>query len=264
MRNKYYRVPRDFAIWNQISFNAGTKEENIKRIYDLPRGEISNYISLVGVPALVDAQKDEKLAEVFNASTMVVVDGMPIVERARKLGLQCDRFSGPDFIEDFLRYGIDRGTRHFFYGCTDDVLEKLKIQVNIKVPGCIICGTYAPPFRELTEEEDIEVVQLIQEAKPDFLWIGLGGKKQERWMHDHQAKIKGTTMLGVGAAFNYLAGTLHEMPDWMEKHSLGWLARLVIEPKRLWRRYIIGGCLYIRYNLKYMHSSQYKDRFLRS
>ncbi len=257
-----YKVPRDFAIWNQISFNAGLLEENIKRIYDLPRGEISNYISLVGVPALVDAQHDEKLAEIYNASTMVVVDGMPIVERARKLGLKCDRFSGPDFIEVFLRYGIDKGARHFFYGCTDEVLEKLKEQIDEKIPGTIVCGTYAPPFRELTEEEDKEVVKLIQDAKPDFLWVGLGGKKQEKWMYDHQRKIKNTTMLGVGAAFNYLAGTLHEMPDWMEKHSLGWLARLVIEPKRLWRRYVIGGIFYIKYNRKYSGNGKYRDRII--
>jgi len=258
----YYKVPREFAIWNQISFNAGLLEENIKRIYDLPRGEVSNYISLVGVPALVDAQHDDILAEVFNESTMVVVDGMPIVERARKLGLQCDRFSGPDFIEDFLKYGVDKGARHFFYGCTDEVLEKLKEQINVRVPGTIVCGTYAPPFRELSPEEDKEIIKTIQESQPDFVWVGLGGKKQEKWMYEHRTKIMRTTMLGVGAAFNYLAGTLHEMPDWMEKHSLGWLARLVIEPKRLWRRYVIGGMYYILYNQKYSRSEKYKDRSL--
>lgn len=255
-----YKLSRDFVIWNQVAFNAGTLEENIERIYALPKLPYANYICLVGVPALVSAQKNVKLAEVFNNATMTVVDGMPIVKRARKLKLKCDRFSGPDFMRLFLEVGVKKNTRHFFYGCTDDVLQKIKKNMEENYHGIVICGTYAPPFRKMTPEEDKMIVEMIQAATPDFVWVGLGGEKQETWMSEHQSKLSQTTMLGVGAAFNYLAGTLQEMPQWMEEHSMGWLFRLIVEPKRLWRRYVLGGVMYLYYNMKYGFNAATRDR----
>lgn len=110
---------------------------------------------------------------------------------------------------------------------------------------------YSPPFRALTEEEDKKICDEINELKPDFLWVGIGAPKQEMWMWKHQEKIHNTVMFGVGAGFNFFAGTLDKAPKWMEKASLEWLFRLSKEPKRLWRRYILGGFKYLYYSAEY-------------
>lgn len=259
-----HKLPRDFIVWNQIGFNAGTMEQMMEKVFRLPVSPQAAVVALAGVPALIDAQRDPALAEIYNSATMTVVDGMPIVKRARKLGLECDRFSGPDFMRPFFAKCLPEKKRHFFYGCTEDVLRKLKANLERDFPGIEICGTYAPPFRELTEEEEERVLRLIRRSRPDFLWIGLGGKKQERWMHMHRSRLEGCVMLGVGAGFNYLAGTLAEMPRWMVDHSLGWLFRLCQEPGRLWKRYVIGGFCYLYYNLLYGARPETRDRLLSS
>ena len=253
-------VKRDFTIWNKVGFNTGSMSELMDKLLTLPTQPYSAYVCLVGVPALVAAQDNSSLADVFSNATLTVADGMPIVRRAQKLGLQCDRFSGPDFMYPFFDICLPKEKRHFFYGCTDEVLVSLKSNLKKDYPGIQICGTYAPPYRELTPEEDEDIVRLIQNANPDFLWVGLGGEKQERWMAAHYKRISGCVMLGVGAGFNYIAGTLTEMPDWMEKRSLGWLFRLIQEPKRLWRRYIISGLKYIFYNVVFSFRNNTKDR----
>lgn len=257
-----YQVKRDFMIWNQIGFNAGSFSQMMDKLLALPTEPHAAYVCLVGVPLLTEAQRDPALARLLNEATLTVVDGMPIVKRARKLGLVCDRFSGPDFVRPFFQKCLADGKRHFFYGCTDDVLDKLATNLHREFPGIQICGTYAPPYRELSPEEDESIVEKIKRAKPDFLWIGLGGIKQERWMHDHRHKLSGCVMLGVGAAFNYLAGTLKEMPDWMEERSLGWLFRLCQEPRRLWRRYTVGSIRYFRNNMKYSYHAKTRDRLV--
>ena len=254
------RIKRDFAIWNQISFCAGTLEKNIERIYQLKNEQESAYICLVGVPFMVWAQKDPELAMIVNSSTMTAVDGMPIVRRARRLGIVCDRFAAPDFMYLLLEKGLSDKKRHFFYGSTEEVLHLIEHRLMAMYPDIQICGMYSPPFHPLSEQEDEEVIQMINNAMPDFLWVGLGGNKQDKWMYEHYKKIRGCTMLGVGAGFDYLAGTLNEMPNWMEEHSLGWLYRLWQEPKRLWKRYIVGGIKYMFYNIKYSFSEEYRDR----
>ena len=108
-----------------------------------------------------------------------------------------------------------------------------------------VCGTFSPPFRALRPEEDEEIVSMIARATPDVLWVGLGAPKQERWMHEHKDKLSVPVLVSVGAAFDILSGHRSQAPRWMREHGLEWFFRLLQEPRRLWRRYLICGAEFI-------------------
>ena len=131
-----------------------------------------------------------------------------------------------------------------FYGSTEETLELLYKKLNENYPGIQIAGMYSPPFRPMTEEEDKAIVERINEVNPDFVWVGLGAPKQEKWMAEHQGKIDGL-MLGVGAGFDYYAENIKRAPEWMQKSNLEWLYRLIQDPKRLFKRYLVTNTKFI-------------------
>lgn len=137
---------------------------------------------------------------------------------------------------EVFRQSAAHGWRHYFYGSTQEVQEKMIARLQKEYPGLVIAGTDAPPFRELTLEEDALAVARINQAQPDFVWVGLGAPKQERWMAAHQGRVHGL-MIGVGAGFDFFSGNVRRAPLWMQKHSLEWLYRLMQDPKRLFQRY---------------------------
>lgn len=246
-----YLKKRDFTIFGTVGVCAMTKEKFLKEIFSMVPDKISSTVMLIGVPAVVAAKEDPKLAEMYNNATIATIDGMPIVKLALKKNIECERCAAPDFMGMVFKEGVKQGKTHYFYGGKNEkVLEKLKENLERTYPGIKIVGMYSPPFRPLTEEEDLMVCNEINELKPDFLWVGIGAPKQEMWMWQHQEKINNTIMFGVGAGFDFLAGTLDKAPVWIEKLGLEWLFRLVKEPKRLWRRYVIGGFKYIYYTIK--------------
>jgi N-acetylglucosaminyldiphosphoundecaprenol N-acetyl-beta-D-mannosaminyltransferase len=130
-----------------------------------------------------------------------------------------------------------RGYRHFYYGGAEGVAEKLKQALIFEYPRLAVAGVLCPPFRQLTQEEDHVVVDDINAARPDIVWVGLSTPKQEQWMASHVGRIEAPVMIGVGAAFDFLAGTKRQPPVWMQRNGLEWLFRLCSEPRRLWRRY---------------------------
>ncbi|MCD7785684.1 MAG: WecB/TagA/CpsF family glycosyltransferase [Oscillospiraceae bacterium] len=245
-----YIKKRDFSVCDTVSVCATTLSECVGQIFDLPVEPVSATVDLIGVPAVVSASKDPKIKEMYSKATMAIIDGMPIVRKGRKLGFSCDRCAAPDIMGPIFAESVKRGKTHYFYGGKDDeVLEKLRTNLERDYPGIKIVGMYSPPFRPLTEEEDEKICNEINELKPDFCWVGIGAPKQEMWMWEHQEKIHGTRMLGVGAGFNFFAGTLDKAPAWVENASLEWLFRLTKEPKRLWKRYILGGFTYLKLSI---------------
>ena len=154
------------------------------------------------------------------------------------------RVTGPDFMQEAIAAGISRGWRHYFYGSTPETLKTMEENLRARYPGIQIAGSYSPPFRAMTAQEDREIQERIALAKPDFVWVGLGAPKQEIWMHDHQGRVQGL-MVGVGAAFDYTAGNISRAPQWMQKHNLEWLYRLMQDPKRLFKRYFVTNTTYI-------------------
>lgn len=197
-----------------------------------------DYMCVSNVHTTVMSYEDPEYRAIQNGGIMAIPDGGPLSSVGRKRGFaEMQRTTGPSYLEEILKLSEQHGWRHYFYGGTEETLEKLRIELLQKYPNLQIAEMYSPPFRPLTAEEDSLVIERINEAKPDFVWVGLGAPKQERWMAAHQGKIQGF-MVGVGAAFDYLAGNIKRAPNWMQRCSLEWLYRLLQDPKRLFKRYL--------------------------
>ena len=203
------------------------------------------YICITNVHTTIMAHDDENYMKIQNGSILTLPDGAPLSAYLRKHGYEdARRVAGPDLMHEILKISAEHGWKHFFYGSTDETLELLNKAIQDKYPGVVVSGMVSPPFRTLTEEEDKEYIDMINAAKPDFVWVGLGAPKQEIWMAEHEDKID-AIMLGVGAAFNFEAGNVKRAPKWMQKLSLEWLFRLSQDPKRLFKRYLITNTKYM-------------------
>lgn len=196
-----------------------------------------DYMCVSNVHTTVTAFEDEDYRAVQNGGIMAIPDGGPLSTVGQKRGFKrMKRTTGPSYMGEILKISAQKGYRHYFYGSTEETLEKLYKVLQQDYPGIQISGMYSPPFRPLTEEENRLVVERINDSQPDFVWIGLGAPKQECWMAEHQGKIKGF-MVGVGAGFDYFAGNISRAPEWMQKSNLEWVYRLLQDPRRLFSRY---------------------------
>lgn len=196
-----------------------------------------DYICVSNVHTTVTSFEDPSYCAVQNGGLMAIPDGGPLSSVGRKRGYKkMRRTTGPSLMGEIFEISAKKGYRHYFYGSTDKTLDLLKTKLNDKYPGIQIAGMYSPPFRALTDEENESVISMINEAKPDFVWVGLGAPKQEKWMAEHQGIINGL-MIGVGAGFDYYAENIKRAPGWMQKWNLEWLYRLMQDPKRLFKRY---------------------------
>lgn len=207
-----------------------------------------NYVCVTSVHGLVESQGDEKLRQIHNHAGLVTPDGMPLVwtSRLRRFP-QAQRVCGAELMAEVCRESVSKGYRHFLYGGAAGVPERLSDQLRERFPGIRIVGTYSPPFRPLTPKEDAEVVRRINESRADVVWIGLSTPKQEYWMAAHLERLDAPVMLGVGAAFDFLAGFKQRPPRWIRQGGLEWLYRLITEPRRLWRRYLTIVPLFVFY-----------------
>lgn len=197
-----------------------------------------HYVCVTGVHGVIESQRDETLRRIHNRAGLVTPDGMPLVWLSRLKGYRhVDRVYGPDLMLALCERSAARGYRHFFYGGAEGVPERLKSILQARFPGLQVVGTYSPPFRPLTPEEDEQIVTMINAAAPDIVWIGLNTPKQERWMAEHRARLRAPVLIGVGAAFDFLTGRKPQAPRWMQRAGLEWLFRLLTEPRRLWKRY---------------------------
>ena len=147
-------------------------------------------------------------------------------------------------MEEIFKISLQYKWKHYFYGSKQETLDKMKIKLEREYPGIEIVAMYSPPFRPLTVEEDKKLIVEINRLSPDFIWVGLGAPKQERWMFEHQGKIKGF-MVGVGAGFDYHAGNIKRAPLWMQKSNMEWIYRLLQDPKRLFCRYLKSNTKFI-------------------
>ncbi|WP_243427231.1 WecB/TagA/CpsF family glycosyltransferase [Gemmiger formicilis] len=220
-------------------------ETTVRRIeehLDDWRGE---YICVANVHTTVTAHDDPSYRAVQNGAVMALPDGGPLSQYSRRKGFaQAARVTGPDLMKEMLRESAQKHYRHYFYGSTQETLDILREKITRNYPGAVIAGMVSPPFRPLTEEEDAAAVAAINEARPDFVWVGLGAPKQERWMAAHQGRVH-ALMLGVGAAFDYEAGNIRRAPCWMQRCNLEWLYRLLQDPKRLFKRYFVTNTKFL-------------------
>lgn len=197
-----------------------------------------DYMCVSNVHTTVIAYEDINYRVIQNGGIMAIPDGGPLSSIGQKRGYKnMLRTTGPSYMLEILKLSSSRKWKHYFYGGSPETLQKLKEHINSCYQGVHIAGMYSPPFRILTKEEDEEIIKKINSAQPDFIWVGLGAPKQERWMSAHQGKLTGF-MVGVGAAFDYAAGNIKRAPKWMQKNNMEWFYRLIQDPKRLWNRYL--------------------------
>ncbi len=205
-----------------------------------------DYVCFTTVNGLMHAERDPEVRRAFNQAGLATEDGMPVVWWCRRAGYRdAGRVYGPDLLLGMSERSPRLGYRHFFYGGNPGVAEMLAASLRRRFPGLLVVGCYSPPFRPLTAEEDEAVIESINQAAPDFVWVGLGTPKQEKWMADHVGKIRATALLGVGAAFDFLSGEKAQAPYWMQRSGLEWAFRLATEPRRLARRYIVDNSMFV-------------------
>jgi N-acetylglucosaminyldiphosphoundecaprenol N-acetyl-beta-D-mannosaminyltransferase len=198
------------------------------------------WIVVADMHAVVEAYRRIEFRRMLDQADLIVPDGIGLVRVAQWKGVPLRaRVTGTDLMKAFFARTSGMGISHYFYGDTHDTLNLLRANLVRTYPGFTIAGTYSPPFRPLTPEEDEAVVQRINDANPDVLWVGLGLPKQERWIFEHRHRLNVPLVLGVGAAFKFLAGTVKRAPDCVGNMGFEWLWRFAHEPRRLWRRIMI-------------------------
>jgi N-acetylglucosaminyldiphosphoundecaprenol N-acetyl-beta-D-mannosaminyltransferase len=199
-------------------------------------------VIVTGFHGLLEADKDPRIHAILNRAELWVPDGIAPVLVARLCGHRnVQRTPGAEIMSEFFRRANPKGYSSYFYGGTDAILMALSDTVSGKYPGHKIAGAFAPPFRPLTPAEDAEVIERINKARPDVLWVGLGMPKQDLWIHERLDRLKVPVAIGVGAAFAFVAGTVQRCPRWIGRMGFEWAYRFYREPQKLWRRDLIQG-----------------------
>lgn len=222
---------------------------NMQQMLDLTTENVKswsgNYICVANVHTTVTASRKPEYLDAQNNAIITIPDGGPLSSVGRKRGYSSmARVTGPDYMTKMLSIHHPGEYRHVFYGSTPETIAKVADVLKTKYPHAVIVDLISPPFGKMSKVEDDEMVKRINDANADFVWVGLGAPKQELWMAAHRGRIKGV-MVGVGAAFDYLAGNIARAPQWMQKMNLEWLYRLIQDPKRLLMRYISTNFTFI-------------------
>ena len=222
-----------------VEVDALDMKRAIDVIDDLMSNGQKGFICCVAAHSIMECWHDPELRRIFNAGHLATPDGMSLVWLLRlKRFKHIERVYGPDLMLAVCQSSVSRGYRHFFFGSAPGVPELLARRLRARIPNLQVSGTYSPPFRPLTKQEDLDIVDRINAAKPDIVWVGISTPKQEQWMSEHLGKINAPVLIGVGAAFDFLSGNKPQAPRWIQRTGLEWVFRLISEPFRLWRRYI--------------------------
>ena len=197
------------------------------------------YICATGVHGVMEAQADSELRKILSHAFINAPDGMPMTWVGRLQGFrEMDRVFGPDLMLAMCRLSVERGYRNFLYGGKPGVAEFLSVTLRKRFPGLQVVGTYTPPFRSLTPEEERDLLAQVRKSQPHILWVGLSTPKQERFMAQYVDHLQVPLLVGVGAAFDYHTGLIRDCSAWVKRAGLQWLHRLMQDPRRLWRRYL--------------------------
>lgn len=204
------------------------------------------YVCLAGVHGVSEARRDENFRRILNDSWLSVPDGMPLVWLGRWHGHgQITRVYGPDLMNAVCDAGRAAGLTHYFYGGVPGVAETLREKLTARFPGLRVVGTFTPPFRPLNPAESAQLRADVAAQQPDVIWVGLSTPKQERFMAEFGPSLDAGLLIGVGAAFDFHSGAVRQAPRWIQRSGLEWFFRLCIEPRRLWKRYLINIPLFM-------------------
>jgi N-acetylglucosaminyldiphosphoundecaprenol N-acetyl-beta-D-mannosaminyltransferase len=233
-----FRPERVDVLGTQIS--CITLESAVEIFDDWITRDAREYVCVTGMHGVMESRRDDELRLIHNRAGLTTPDGMPMVWAGRWAGAEIARVYGPDLMRTAFGAASERGWSTYFFGGSPDVLDDLRNLVSQEFPGLIVAGWSSPPFRDLSEQEEQDALREINESGADIVWVALGTPKQERWMARCRPALTAPILVGVGAAFDLVTGALPQAPRWMQHNGLEWLYRLAVEPRRLWRRYLLN------------------------
>ncbi len=224
-----------------VHVNAITMADALQAVNSWICSQDPHYICVTPAHTIMECYDHSDLRDIYNHSGLTTPDGMAIVWLLRSKGF-CfvERVYGPDLMRKVCQQGVEKGYRHYFYGGAPGVAEKLSAVLQQQYPGLQVVGVDSPPFRKLTAEEVKAEQARIRTANPDIVWVGIGSPRQDIWMSKYIDRLNVPVLVGVGAAFDFLSGNKRQAPGWVQRNGLEWFYRLVSEPRRLWRRYLLG------------------------
>lgn len=256
-------MPRGASVLGSF-IDACSWRTAIQRIHRWSRARESRYVCICNAHSLVTARHDPAFREAVAGADLATPDGMPVAWMLRKLGYPGQqRINGPDLMWNYCAAAELLQEPVFLYGSTPGTLDLLQQNMRAVYPRLPIAGTCSPPFRDLTAAEDEDIVDMINTSGARIVFVSLGCPKQELWMARHRGKVR-AVMVGVGAAFDYHAGSLQRAPLWMQQRGLEWLHRLVSEPRRLWRRYLVTNTLFVCYAARQLVADKWKKQAVRA
>lgn len=221
-----------------LPLSTETHAQVLERMAEvIERRESGHYISITNTESMYHGLRIAQHGKHIREADFSLCDGVGVIVAGRFWGHRIERFNGPVLQLKASEAGQARGWRHFFYGGKEGVADEMARRLKQQFPDLVVCGTFCPPFRDLSPEEDQQVVDSINAARPDIVWVGLGLVKQERWIQEHLRRVHAPWMVGVGAAFDYHAGAVPWAPPLLRALGLEWLFRLVIQPRLRAKRY---------------------------
>lgn len=242
--------PSGSQVFGPLSIVSATRMGAAHGVCQLAQsrpGAMVNHVHLVNAYTISLAADDSAYAGLLSSGSVNLPDGKPlaVLSKLRKQNPRLHQVRGPQLFLDVFDLGRQYGLRHFLLGSSPEVLVRLTEALEVNFPGCEIVGTESPAFRPLTQVELAEQDQRIKEARPDIIWVGLGTPKQD-WEAMRLVNALGVTAVAIGAAFDFAAGSVKEAPRWIRSIGCEWLFRLCLQPRRLWRRYLIGNAKFLR------------------
>ncbi len=224
--------------------STGKYDEFIHEILELSKNTVSSYICVSNVHMTIEAYQSESFCDIVNSADMATPDGMPLAKAMKLLyGINQDRVAGMDLMPDLMKISEEKNLSIFLYGSTDDTLTQIVSKAKVKFPNLEL-NVYSPPFRTMTDTEKEDIVTMINQKNPDFVFVALGCPKQEKWMAENKNKIN-SCMIGLGGALEVYADIKDRAPQWMQDYSLEWMYRLMQDPRRLWKRYLVTNTLFV-------------------
>ncbi|MDV6304444.1 WecB/TagA/CpsF family glycosyltransferase [Rhodococcus cerastii] len=240
-------VPRRPVVFvGKVPFLVSTLDQAVATTINLAIAKIAEPVRLSNAYCVALAENDSIYENLYASGGLTFPDGTPIVwfMRRFKHSRKSQRVRGPSLFGETLRQGVGSGVKHYFLGTSEDTLTKMREQAQILAPGVKIAGAYAPPYAELDTDFVAKCAREVTDTDADLVWVALGTPKQD-FLSAQLAPATGRPCVGVGAAFDFLAGTVREAPVWIQRSGFEWLFRLSQDPRRLWRRYLIGNIRFL-------------------
>lgn len=239
-----------------------TMLEAVARIDQLVKSRVNAYVVTPNVDHVMKLQTDGVFREIYRGAALVIADGMPLIWASALLKKPLkERVTGADLFPKVCQLAAQKGYRVFLLGANEGVAAKAATALMQRFPGLNICGSFSPSYGfEKNPEENLKILGMLEAAKPDILFVGVGAPKQEKWIYQYRSQYAIPVAIGVGAAFDFVAGTLNRAPAWMQKSGFEWFYRFLMEPKRLFKRYFIDGSRFLTLTLREWRQTR-EERF---